>query len=96
MMAKRYTLNVQQLFELQDLLIKLKRKAEGEMVSGISEALIQLEQIIEGHRLDIESKRSQCVSESSRFEDIREALQALEDSSKAEVAQYDAELKFYR
>lgn len=95
-MTKRYTLNVQQLFDLQDLLMKLKRKAEGEMVSGLNEALDQLEQIIEGHRLDIESKRSRCVSESSRFEEIREALQALEDSSKAEVGQYDAELKFYR
>jgi hypothetical protein len=96
MMTKRHTLNVQNLFELQDLLTKLKRKADGEMRTGISEALVQLEQIIEEHRLYIESMRSLCVSESSGFEDIREALTALEGSSKAEIAQYDAELKFYR
>jgi hypothetical protein len=96
MMTKRHTLNVQNLFELQDLLTKLKRKADGEMRTGISEALAQLEQMIEEHRLYIESMRSHCVSESSGFEGIREALTALEDSSKAEIAQYDAELKFYR
>jgi hypothetical protein len=95
-MTKRHALKVQKLFELQDLLVKLKRKAEGDMVAGINEALMQLEQIVEEHRLDIESMRSHCVSESSRFGDLREALKMLEDFHETEIMRYDAELKFYR
>jgi hypothetical protein len=95
-MTKRHTLKVQKLFELQDLLVKLKRRAEGEVETGINEALAQLEQIVEDHRLDIESMRSHCVSENRRFEDLREALKALEDCHQLEIEQYDAELKFYR